>query len=94
MAESSPTLVRYHRRAKDTAPACDGAAVTPSDTVDLTIKPTRGLWVGGGGNVAVLMSALGTSLVFQNVGAGVLLPISVTRVLTTGTTATNILALY
>ncbi len=71
-------------------PAEEGVAVTPSDTVNLT-SPARALWVGVSGNVSVEMVGVGTAIVF--VGAQGLLPVSVTRVNATLTTATNIVAL-
>lgn len=80
----------------DTAPATGAAAVTPSDS---TVVNCRALYVGTGGNVAVHMQGvLGspreTSVTFSNVQGGTVLPISCYRVLSTGTTATNIVALY
>ncbi len=67
-------------------------AVTPDDATYLT-QITRGLWVGGGGNVNVEMSN-GDVVLFSGVGAGSLLPLRVRRVLATTTTATLIVALY
>jgi hypothetical protein len=72
-------------------PASRAEAVTPSDTVDLTYV-TRGLWVGGAGNVAVVMVS-GDAVTFSGVVAGTLLPIRVSRVKSTSTTATLMLGL-
>lgn len=69
------------------------AAVTPSDDVDLTTL-TRGLFVGVGGDVAVIMSGNLIATTFKNVGDGQILPIIVRRVMATNTTATNIVALW
>lgn len=80
-----------YRKADATVSAYDAAAVTPSDSAD--IRTTRGLWVGGGGNVKVDM-AYGTTVTFSNVPAGTPLPVQVTRVYATGTTATLIVAMY
>ena len=67
-------------------PARDGESITPSDTG--VISPVaRGLYVGGAGNVKVDMVG-GTALTFSGVAAGTVLPIQVTRVYSTGTTAT------
>ena len=71
-------------------PAKYGQAVTPSDSTTLT--PTRALYVGGTGDVAVVM-ADGVTLTFTAVPAGIL-PVQVVKVLATGTTATNIVALW
>jgi len=65
--------------------------VTPSDTVDLA-APARGLWVGGAGAVSVQMYGDGATMIFSGIPAGTLLPVQVTRVNATGTTATNIVA--
>ncbi len=73
------------------APASGGFAVAPSNGVDLP-ETTRGLYVGEGGDIAVVLLS-GQSLVFRDVGGGTLLPIRVTRVLATGTTAAHLLGL-
>ncbi|MGE4043323.1 MAG: hypothetical protein AB7F35_00615 [Acetobacteraceae bacterium] len=74
------------------SPAVGGEAVTPSDSVDLT-KESRCLRVGGAGNLAVVMSD-GSNLTITGCLAGEWLPICVTRVKATGTTATNITSFY
>jgi hypothetical protein len=66
-------------------------AVTPSDTVDLT-NVTRALWVGGAGNINLIF-ADGTTQLISGVPAGTLLPFRVSRVKSTTTTATLIVAL-
>lgn len=73
-------------------PLVGGAAVTPNDSVDLPAV-SRALWVGGAGNVSVL-TADGSTLTFSGVPAGHMLPIRATRVRSTGTTATLILAVW
>lgn len=72
-------------------PARNAAAVTKSDST--VIAQTDGLYIGGAGDVAVTMKG-GGSVTFIGVTAGQILPIMVTQVLSTGTTATNIVALY
>ena len=76
-----------------TDPVDNGVAVTPSDETDLD-NPTRGLYVGGGGDVSVEMVGTGTALVFTAVPTGAILPIRVTRVNDTDTDATDMVALY
>jgi len=71
-------------------PAVYGAAVTPSNSVDLT-APTRSLYVGTTGDISVEM--LNGTVVFTGVAVGIL-PIQCTRVNFTGTTASNIVALW
>ena len=61
-----------------------------SVTLDAGVSPTRGIYVGGTGNVSVVMTS-GKTVVLTALAAGMIHPISVTRVNTTGTTATNIL---
>lgn len=51
------------------------------------------LYVGGAGDLAVITMG-GDQVTFTAAPAGAFLPIQVTRVLSTGTTATNILALW
>lgn len=80
-----------YRTADSTAPAHSAYAVTKSDT---TVLPTtRGLYVGGAGDVAVTMAEDQNNVTFTAVPAGSILPVQVTKVLSTGTTATAIVAL-
>jgi len=74
-------------------PAINAAAVTPDDSNDLTYM-TRALWVGGAGNVTVIMQGGGAAVTFSGVTAGTVLPIRVSRVKSTSTTATLIVALW
>jgi hypothetical protein len=67
-------------------PATRAEAVTPSD-VDELASYSRSLWVGGAGNVNVVMSD-GTTVLISGVAAGTLLPIRVKQVKNTSTTAT------
>lgn len=85
---TSPTTSRGE--ALPTTAATTGFAVTPSDVTVFT-TPTRGLYVGGAGNLTVTMSD-GTVLLFAAVPAGSFLPLVVTQVRSTGTAATLITA--
>ncbi len=76
-----------------TSPARKGFSITPDDSVDLSIT-CRALFVGGAGDIAVILAADSSSIMFKNIPAGVVLPISVKRVEATLTTATDILGLY
>jgi hypothetical protein len=78
-------------KADDTVSARRAVAVTPSDAT--SFEPTRGLYIGAAGNVAVSMVD-GGNATFVGVAAGSVLPVQVTKVLATGTTATSVLALY
>lgn len=78
-----------YRDANATVPGHGAFAVTPSDSTVLPV--TRALYVGTTGNVAVMM-ADDMTITFSTVPVGIL-PIQVQKVLSTGTTASNIIAL-
>lgn len=65
-------------------------AVTTSDST--VLSGVRGLYIGVSGDVSVVTADKSVSVTFKSVPVGVL-PIEATKVLATGTTATNILAL-
>lgn len=73
------------------SPASCAEAVTPSDSVDLT-HVSRAVYVGGTGNLTVTMKE-GGSVAFKNVIGGTVIAIRASRILSTGTTATDIVAL-
>jgi hypothetical protein len=73
------------------SPALDAVAVTPSDTT--VLANVRSLYVGTTGNVAVEFAGDTTAVVFQSVPAGTILPLAVSQVMNTNTTASNIVAL-
>jgi hypothetical protein len=62
-------------------------SVTPSDSVDFPV--TLGVWVGGAGNLHVTMKD-GKEATYVGVQAGTMMPINVTRIWSTSTTATSI----
>lgn len=77
------------------AQARAAAAVVPSDTVDLA-PYAKALYIGTTGNISVIPVASyaagsSTPVVFNNVPVG-WFPIQVARVMATGTTASNIVA--
>lgn len=74
-------------------PAHAAVAVTPSDDNDLTVR-ARSLYVGGAGNVSVILTPGTSPVLFTAVPAGTILPLHVSRVRSTGTTATAIVALW
>lgn len=71
-------------------PAAAGESVTPHDTNN--IDPTKGVYVGTSGDLKVNMLD-GTALTFVGIAAGMIHPLTVTRVYSTGTTASDIIAL-
>ena len=73
-------------------PGAGGAAITPSDSTELT--GVRGIYVGGDGNLAVVFVNTDTAVTHFGVKAGSYLPIRVKKVMATNTTATNIVAWF
>lgn len=65
-------------------------AVTPGDAAT---HEYDALFIGVGGDIAVLCRDDSSSVVFKTIGDGEFLPMSVKRVLSTGTTATDIVGL-
>ena len=83
-----------YRTANATVSAHDAKAVTLSDSTVIPI--TRSLYIGTSGDITVRMADANTSttyVTFAAVPAGVF-PIQVDMVRVTGTTASNIVAMY
>jgi hypothetical protein len=80
----------WYKNASD--PANGAAVITPNNSADLTVY-ARAIYVGVGGNITVDMTDSGTNITFLAVPQGTILPIQVKRVYSTGTTATNLVAL-
>lgn len=74
------------------SPCMNGVAVTPHNSTDLA-QTSRAIFVGGAGNLVAVMAG-GTTVTFTGVVAGSILPIRVTRINSTNTTATNIVSIY
>jgi len=72
-----------------TSPARSAFEITPNDSTDLS-SVTRALWVGTEGDVVVIMQS-GDEVTFSTVSG--LLPIAVSRVKSTNTTASDIVGL-
>ncbi len=73
-----------------------GVVVTPSDSSDITgatANTPATLFVGTGGNINVITLG-GSTLLLKNIADGSFLPIQVTRVKATSTTATDIVAIF
>lgn len=66
-------------------PASSGFSILPSD-VNALPETTRALYVGAGGSLSMRMLS-GETLTLSNVTSGSLLPLRVTHVFATGTTA-------
>lgn len=70
----------------------NGFAITPSDTTKFT-KPCEGIYVGGAGNMVVLLTS-GDVVTLTGVLAGTVYPVKANRVNSTSTTATNLVGLW
>jgi hypothetical protein len=73
------------------APSFKAVAVTPSDVT--VIPVTRGIYIGGAGNLAVRMED-GQTVTFTAPVVGTILDIAVDMVMSTNTTATLLVAMY
>ena len=74
----------------EAATANDAATVTKSDT---TVVNCDAIYVGGAGDVAVV-TAKGTTVTFTGVPAGTILPVKCSKIMSTNTTATSMVALF
>jgi hypothetical protein len=63
------------------------------DSGNHTSLTHNALYVGTGGNVKVNMGTSGTGITFSNVASGQILPIQITQVWQSGTTAEDMVAL-
>jgi hypothetical protein len=68
-------------------------SVTPSDSTALSGGVCSGLFIGTGGDI-VILNSVGNPITFKNLASGSYLDCQTTRVNATGTTATDIVALY
>lgn len=74
-------------------PAHDGVAITKSDTVPLT-RHCDAIYVGGAGDVAVITAQGTVAVTFSGMAAGTILPVRCKQVMSTNTTATNLVGLF
>ena len=83
-----------------TKPGENAIAATPSDSTNIDFHggggPTRALYVGSGGDISVEMASDKgeKTVVFVAVLTGTILPIAITRVNLTLTTATSLVAIW
>lgn len=80
------------RRTPPTAPY-DGTAITPDDNNDLPNGPCVAIWVGVAGNINVTLEG-GTTVLLKGATVGRWHWINAKRVLSTNTTATDLVAGY
>ena len=64
-------------------------AITPSDT---TVVVHQAVYIGAAGSLAVVTTG-GEEITFAGLNAGTILPVSVRKVLNTGTTASSLIGL-
>ena len=72
------------------SPAFGGASLAGDDAADLA-KVTRALWIGGAGDVAVVLAS-GDAVTFKNASGW--MPLRVKRLMATDTTATDIVGVW
>lgn len=75
------------------SPAKSAFAITPVDGADLAVS-TRAIYVGGSGDIVVILEGDATTVTFKSVVAGTVLPIRVKQLHAALTTATDIIGLY
>lgn len=75
------------------APAYHATAVTPHNTNELA-HYSRALYIGTGGDISVVAVGDDTAVTFANIPDGSTLPLRVKIVKSTGTDATDIVALW
>jgi hypothetical protein len=73
-------------------PAGGAFAITPSDSTDLA-QATRGIYVGGAGNIS-LITIYGQTVTLVGVVPGTVIPVRANRIKATSTTATSLVGLY
>jgi hypothetical protein len=70
-----------------TSPAVSQVAITKSDTT-VYDPPLKALWVGGAGDVAVIAADDTAAVTISGVNGGQIIPVSISKVMSTNTTAT------
>lgn len=62
---------------------------------DVAFQKCRAIYVGGGGDISVVMGGVdGNTVIFKSVATGTILPVMATKVTAANTTATNLVALF
>ena len=85
-------LFKYMTGERLKAPYTKAVAVTPSDTVEISVS--RGLYIGTGGQINAILADDTDAVVFMVSDRQVLDLMRFKRILATNTTATNLVALY
>ena len=77
----------------DISPGYDCFAITPSDVTEYS-KCLRGIYVGIGGDIAVVTQPGRDPVIFKNVGDGSSLNVNIYKIMNTDTTATDLVGIY
>ena len=88
---NTPYPLQTQMNADSTFIPYDYVAITPSDTVDFAM--CRGIWVGAGGTI-VAVTATGNARTIVGALTGTIVPGYFTRVNSTSTTASSLMAIY
>lgn len=83
----------YGEEVRLSDPANEAKPVTPNDDTDLDAG-CRALWVGVGGDLVMQGLDDSQAQTWKNVPAGSIVPFRAKKIMSTGTTADSILALY
>lgn len=75
-----------------TQSARDCIEITPSNDANLA-REARAIFIGIGGNLKI-STQYGNTVTFMNLVRGQILPVQVVKVWATGTTASNLIALF
>jgi hypothetical protein len=88
------TAIDLQAQRSDTTdfPATRLRAITPNDATELQYVP-KALYIGGAGNVSILAQEDSAPVTLTAVPSGTIIPVRARIVRSTGTTATNIVAL-
>ncbi len=76
------------------SPADNSYAVTPHDTNEVWAYLPRAIYVGGAGDINMMLEGDEQPTLFVSVPAGAILPLKARVIMATGTTATSIVALF
>lgn len=75
-----------------TMSARDCLPITPSNDTDFKVE-ARAIFIGVGGDIRIRTQS-GNTVTFKNLVSGYILPVQVVRVYQTGTTASELIALF
>jgi len=82
----------------DTNPAKYAQAITPGDTgsgpANGEVEFCRGIYVGSAGDLEVILEGETLPVIFSGVLAGSLLPLRANRIMSSNTTASNIIVVW